>query len=363
MPNPPSPRSRTLQTTKRALRGSSPRLLAAAAPLLLAASVVCAAAPGLAQSDKDKAASDKLYEEGLAKMLEGNFDVGCPKLAESQRLFPRPGTLFTLAECEAKAGRLATAMGLYQEYLKVFSEMDPDQQTKQREKQRDKISAAQAETLSRQAPRLTIAVAEAAKGVPVTLDGAPVEASRLGVEIPVDPGEHVVSWQPPGGEAVSQKVTLAKGEKKRVTVAAGAGSPDGPTGPSAPEGDAASGPGGRRIAAFVAGGVGVAGLLVGAITGGLAIGKKGTIEEHCTDTGSSDRWACDPEGKAAADSGQSLALVSSIGFGVGLAGVAAGVVLFLTAPSSPKPEAAKRWIKPDMAVGPSSGFIGVRGAF
>jgi hypothetical protein len=361
MHNPEAPRSQRLrpQTQRRALRGRSPRLLAA--PLLLAASVVFAGAPALAQSDKDKAASDKLYEEGLAKMLEGAFDVGCPKLAESQRLFPRPGTLFTRAECEAKAGRLATAMELYQEYLKVFADMAPDQQTKQREKQRDKISAAQVETLSRQAPRLTIAVPEAAKGVPVTLDGAPVEASRLGVAIPVDPGEHVVAWQPPGGEAGSEKVTLAKGEKKRITVAAGAS--DALTSPSGPEGDAGSGPGGRRIAAFVAGGVGVAGLLVGAITGGLALGKKGTIEEHCKDTGSGDRFACDPEGKAAADSGQSLALVSSIGFGVGLAGVAAGAVLFFTAPSSPKPEAAKRWIKPDVAVGPSGGFVGVRGAF
>src|SRR5689334_17098441 len=115
--------SRTPLDRPLSLRGPSRRSLFAAATLLLAALV---SAPAFAQTDKEKATSDKLYQEGLAKMLEGAFDAGCPKLAESQRLFPRPGTLFTLAECEAKAGRPATAISHYRAYLKLFAEMDAE---------------------------------------------------------------------------------------------------------------------------------------------------------------------------------------------------------------------------------------------
>src|SRR3954462_7468167 len=86
------------------------RLSRVAAPFFL---VALTSAPAFAQTDKEKAASDKLYQEGLAKMLEGAFGVGCPKLAESQRLFPRPGTLFTLAECQAKSGKLVAAIEGY----------------------------------------------------------------------------------------------------------------------------------------------------------------------------------------------------------------------------------------------------------
>jgi hypothetical protein len=212
-----SSRAQTHSDRPLARRAARRRSLFAAAPLLLAA-LVAAAAPAQAQSQADKAASDKLYQEGLAKMLESKFDVGCPKLAESQRLFPRPGTLFTLAECEAKAGRAATAIGHYQEYMKLFSEMDPDQQSKQREKQRDTISQAQISALSKTAPRLTIAVAGSPSGLSVKLDGAAVEASRFGAEIPVDPGEHVVTWEGGSGSPSEAKITLAAGEKKQVDI-------------------------------------------------------------------------------------------------------------------------------------------------
>jgi hypothetical protein len=59
-----------------------------------------------------------------------------------------------------------------------------------------------------------------------------------------------------------------------------------------------------------------------------------------------------------------MALVSSIGFGVGLAGLAAGAVLFFTEPSAPKKEGTARgWVKPDVAVGPSGGSVGLRGSW
>ena len=115
------------------------------------------------------------------------------------------------------------------------------------------------------------------------------------------------------------------------------------------------------IGAFVAGGVGLASIVVGAVTGGLVFAKKSTVSDNCIDT------VCNAQGKDAVDQASTLALVSDITFGVGLAGVAAGVVLYLLAPSQAPVEES-----PPAAVGlavgaapgdPRSATVGIQGAW
>jgi len=53
---------------------------------------------------QDSAASEALFNKGVGDMEAGNYQSACPALAESNRLDPRAGTLFALAECEAKIG-------------------------------------------------------------------------------------------------------------------------------------------------------------------------------------------------------------------------------------------------------------------
>ena len=57
---------------------------------------------------QDESPAETLFNQGLEAMEAGNYEKGCPAIAESQRLDPRPGTVFTLAECEAKRGRIAS---------------------------------------------------------------------------------------------------------------------------------------------------------------------------------------------------------------------------------------------------------------
>ena len=92
---------------------------------------------------------------------------------------------------------------------------------------------------------------------------------------------------------------------------------------------------GRRTAAYVAGGVGIAGVVVGSVTGILVLGKKQTVNDNCTG------HDCNDAGYSAATSGQSLGLVSTISFGVGVAGLAVGAVLLLTGSESER--SARRW--------------------
>jgi hypothetical protein len=75
--------------------------------------------------------------------------------------------------------------------------------------------------------------------------------------------------------------------------------------------------------AYAALGVGGAGLLVGGITGFLALGKKNDLE-GCV------QERCPSSQKDTLDSAKTMATVSTVGFAVGFVGVGVGVVLLLT---------------------------------
>ena len=75
---------------------------------------------------QDPSSAAPLFDRGLEDMLAGRYETGCPSLAESHRLEPRPGTLFTVAECFAKWGKVATAFRYYEQYLSVFAQMPPE---------------------------------------------------------------------------------------------------------------------------------------------------------------------------------------------------------------------------------------------
>ncbi len=317
--------------------------------------------PVLAQ---DIASAEVLFERGLADMDAGRYETGCVALAESQRLDPRPGTLFTLAFCESKWGRVATAVTRLGDYLKLVERLPQEQRARQRER----VVAATAERarLAPRVPELALSLAAGAPaGTVVTRDGRELGEASLGVGLPVDPGEHTVSTRAPGGPVWELRVRIAEGEKKRValevnTEAGGVGA----TPPSSGGGEVSAG---RRTAVYVAGGVGVAGVVLGGIMGALTFGKRGTIEEHCgAGIRAPNERACDTTGYDAARSARTTGLLSTIGFGVGLAGLGTAAVLLWTEPkgASATTGATPRWITAGvLAAGPAGTVVGARGAW
>jgi hypothetical protein len=107
---------------------------ARSAHALLACGALAAALAGAraAQAQPTPAEADVQFEWGLSEMKAGRFHNGCPAIAESYRLDPKPGALFTLAECEARWGRSASALTHYEAYLDLFAHMSAEKQDKQR---------------------------------------------------------------------------------------------------------------------------------------------------------------------------------------------------------------------------------------
>lgn len=335
------------------------------AALAIVSLLLAALAGSTAYAQDSVAASSALFDKGLKNMLAGRYSVGCPQLAESYRLDPAPGTLFTLAECERKGGKIATALARYDDYLQLFNRMSPDEQAHQRG--RDKVSKTEHAALEKVVPELTLKLpANAPANTVVKLDGKRFDAPSLGVALPVDPGAHAITTQAPGAPTHTQHISIKKGERKSITLVVAlaptppathpAAPPVAPATP-APEPGAEQRPSHQKTWAYVLGGVGIAGIGVGSVTGLLAMSKKSTVDSQC-----STPTTCSPTGKQAADSGKSLALVSTIGFGVGAAGLISGVVLWLTAPAEHS-SADRRGITPTAGVGPTGGWLGASGRF
>lgn len=308
--------------------------------------------PGLARADEPAAPGEppaaddseeafkKAVRDAVRDMNDKKLDRACPVLRDSYRRDPQPVVLFHLAECEEKLGNVATALAHYEKYLDVFDKMSPDEQKE--EAAHEEQATARREALVKVLPKITLKLPEGAPpGTKVT------RTSRDGVQVPlalnlplvVDPGEVVLRVQAPGRRDVDLRVVVKQGEQKTVEVpmppadkstdrVARVGKPLEPVPSYLPalEGDSQ----GQRIGAYVAAGVGVAGIAVGAIAGAYTWGQKGIIEDSCRGK------LCSPKGEEAKDTAATYGTVSTVTFVVGGVALATGVVLYLTAPAPAK---------------------------
>jgi tetratricopeptide (TPR) repeat protein len=259
------------------------------------------------------------FDRGVEHMEAGRFRQACPLIEESLRLDRRPGTLFTLAECEAKRGRIATAVALYDEYLKMYDALPPAKKATQGTRASD--ARAEKAELETQIPTLELTLPEGAPaGTVVKLNGSVVAASALGSAIEVDPGEHIVTTQAPGGPITEESVTLDRSDRKKLRLKV-----KGVAGKQAPT---------RlwqrpvAIATMSAGGVGLA---VGAVLGVLAYNKSDESDVYRNTCSSPDPCSQGRELRGEAESLATGATAAFIAGGVFLAG---GFVLFMTAPST-----------------------------
>ena len=167
---------------------------------------------------------DRLFDR---KFLSRQFASACPALEESQRLEPRAGTLFTLAECQAQWGKVASAVAHYQEYVGLVPRLPADQQSRHRD--RVKTANSQIAKLKPTVPTLTLLLpADVPAGTSVTRNGVLLQGAALGLALPSDPGEYVIVTRTPGGAERPVTISVALGEAKRVALEVSAENPTTP---------------------------------------------------------------------------------------------------------------------------------------
>jgi len=206
-----------------------------------------------------------------------------------------------------------------------------------------------ADALAARIPALDLKLSASPAGLVVSVDDAPLPPATLGLPRKVNPGKHVVTARAPGFATARAVVTVAEGATLavRLELVAGATQPPAPT--TTPPGSAA----GRKISplVYVGFGIGGASLLAGAVTGGLSLSKTASL---ATDPACDTHKMCGPtSGLGAATT---LANVSNVTLGIGLAGVVAGVVGVVLSRGDARPAVALTPV-----IGPA--MVGVSGLF
>jgi serine/threonine-protein kinase len=288
----------------------------------------------------DKASAQALFEDALKLLADKNFAAACPKLEESQRLDPAMGTQYRLAQCYEGLGRTASA---WANYLEVADLAKAGGKSDREKAARERASAVES-SLS----RLTLIVATPdVPGLEVRRGAEIVGAGQWGTPVPVDPALYDIRATAPGktpwhgtvtvaGDGTSATLTVppledapaaSKSEPPPSPVAPpppSSAPPPAPLAPPPPRPSTPTGP--LATVAFVAAGVGVAGLGVGTVAGIMALSKKseaeGLCSTQCTSLDGVNKW------HDAATTGN----VSTVALIVGGTAMLGAAVIWFTAP-------------------------------
>jgi hypothetical protein len=286
----------------------------------------------------------ELFQSARKLMDAGDYEHACPKFAEAQRLLPTPGTMLSIGLCHEKAGKLASAYGAYKE-AEVFARSASADGHQAEAQQR-------AAALALKVAKLAIVVPPAAKvqGFELRRDGSVVGEAQWGSPMPADIGWHKVEATAPGKKAWATTVRIeTDGSSASVNV---------PVLEDQAGGDAATYWNARRVAGVTAGGVGVAGLVLGAAFGGVAISKNNASKADCDPK---DPRLCSQAGADARHAAGRLADASTAMLIAGGVAAAAGLTVFLTAPKGDDAKKTGRRVEVMPLIGAGTAGLGLRG--
>jgi hypothetical protein len=209
-------------------------------------------------------------------------------------------------------------------------------------------------------------VATDAKGgdlsaVHVSMDGQPLADHLDGTPLAVDPGEHMFRFDATGLPSVNKKVVLHETEKERRVALSFSLPSEGPApaeGSSTPQSEeSAAAP--TPWPAYVAFGIGGAGLVVGVIFTVSALMQNSLLAGECT----LPNGGCDSQYQPQIDRLHTDQILAGVGYGIAVVGAGVGTYLLLTSGSSQQKANAVR--APSLQLVPriGLGWFGVGGRF
>jgi hypothetical protein len=316
--------------------------------LLVAAVLVTMSASGgdalAAPSAAEKETARGLVRSGRVKTRRGNVEGALEDFQAAHAIMNVPTTGIELAKAQVAAGLLVEAL----DTTLAVTRMPKDRFEPKAFRAARKQAQSLAEELPPKIPAVVIEVTgEGADSASVTVDGKEQRSELLGAPIKLNPGSHEVVATAPGGAEVRETVDLQEGMTREVAlrlVAPEAATPVKPDG----DGDGST----TNPAVWIGFGVAGAGVIIGTITGSLAMAKYSDVAPRCPDN------RCPPDAHGDVDGGKTLGTVATVSFIVGAVGAATGVtaLFFPLDDDEDSPEPAS-----ELGLGP--GFVTWRGRF
>jgi hypothetical protein len=294
---------------------------------------------------------------GREAFNSGDYETALALFRRAYSLYPAPTVVLYEARSLEKLGRLLEADEAYTRTAQLSVGPDAPAQFAEAVAQARQEERA----LRARIPTLTVEVQGVSANDPnlaVTVNGRAIGAAQLGQAQHLNPGAYQIAGALGTQRAAHSEVKLTAGQHARVVldlaasslaraapVQAGAAAAASSTSPHTNT---------ARLLAYVSGGVGVAALGTGIITGLESVNAHNQADRDCP-----EHRCTTQDGLEAANSFRSLRTVSSVFYGVGIAGLAAGAVLWFTS-SSDSPETAST---PALAPWADARSIGLQGSF
>lgn len=146
------------------------------------------------------------FKRGLQLFDEGDYTLALVEFERAYSLAPNYRALYNIALVNVQLGRYADASRTFEQYLHDGASAIP-------QSRRDEVAKTLEELKLRTA---TVDISTNVATAEVSLDGKPVDASRLRTPMLIDAGEHILRATSPGYQAAYRTVTLAGADRVAV---------------------------------------------------------------------------------------------------------------------------------------------------
>jgi hypothetical protein len=294
--------------------------------------------------------AEQRFLRGKQLYQQGKYDEALVELRASLDIVQSPNTRLLIARCLRDKGNIVAAyveFGRASVAAKELAAIDARYASAAKGADDDRAA------LEQKIGFVTVTVQNATDDTKLIVGGEEIRRAAWVEPAPVAPGTTEISVETPGHEPVKKTVTVGAKQRAAITIDAATGaSTTGATEPVTPPPPPEPPPSSDRTSlrpwAYVAGGVGLVGLLTFAIEGSAANSTYSDLKSACPN------GRCPPTESSVISSGKTKQTIANIGLVVGILGVAGGVTLFVLSQSKTEepPRAA-------VMVGPA--WIGVGG--
>lgn len=277
--------------------------------------VLTASGAFAAPSPAERETARRLMDTGRTETQGGNLMNALDAYKKAHEIMHVPTTGLALAKTHRDLGHLVEARDVAREVSRIPEDANEPPVFKVAREEARQLDA----DLKSRIPALMISAKGAAK---VTLDGAEVPKTLLDSPSAVNPGKHTVVAIAADGSEKKMDFEIHEKETKTVEVV-GDGRAYPLPGTHKATADSSSGASRTPLATgliYGGFGVGAVGVVVGAVTGILTLSKASDVKSRC------EGVVCPPAVEDDLSSSKTTATISTIGFAVGGAGVAAGVI-------------------------------------